>query len=82
MAMNPSLYLIDGGLAQQPLPKAQVVALMADELVRRDAWRTEADAIRSLMGLKLYSSFEIMSYVDDARQAAAQETVAKVMGES
>lgn len=82
MAMNPSLFLIDGGLAQQPLPRAQVVALMASELLRLDAWRSEADAIRALMALKLYSSFEIMTCVDDARQAAAQETVAKVMGES
>lgn len=70
---NPSLFLIDGGLTQQPLSRAQVTALMADDLIRLDAWRSEADAIRALMALKLYSTFEIMTCVDDARQAAAQE---------
>lgn len=79
---NPALFLIDGGLTQQPLSKAQVTALMAKDLIRLDAWRTEADAIRALMALKLYSTFEIMAYVDDARQAAAQEIVAKEMAAS
>lgn len=77
MGVNPSLFLIDGGLTQQPLSRSQVVALMAQDLVRLDAFRSEADAIRALVALKLYSTFEIMTCVDDARQAAAQEHAAR-----
>ena len=80
--MSNGLYLIDGGLSQQPLPRSQVTALMAADLVRLDAFRSEADAIRALMALKLYTTFEIMTCVDDARQAAAQEIVAKEMAAS
>ncbi len=79
---NPALFLIDGGLTQQPLSKAQVTALMAKDLIRLDAWRSEPDAIRVLMVLKLYSTFEIMTCVDDARQAAAQEIVAREIAAS
>lgn len=77
-----TLLLIDGGLAQQSLPRSQVVALMAADLIRLDAWRSEPDAIRVLMVLKLYSTFEIMTCVDDARQEAAQEIVAREMAAS
>lgn len=80
MGVNPSLFLIDGGLTQQPLSRSQVVALMAADLIRLDAWRSEADAIRALMALRLYSTFELMSMIDDARQAAAQPSAAKAMG--
>ena len=79
--MNPSLFLIDGALAQQPLPRAQVVALMADDLIRLDAWRSEADAIRALMALQLYSTFEVMAYVDKAIYEAQQQHVAKIMSD-
>ena len=79
---NPALLLIDGGLSQHPLPRSQVVALMAADLLRLDAFRNEADAIRALMALRLYTTFEIMTCVDDARQAAAQEIVAKEMAAS
>ena len=78
---NPGLYLIDGGLSQQPLPRSQVTALMAADLVRLDAFRSEADAIRALMALKLYTTFEIMTCVDDARQAAVQSLVAREMAD-
>lgn len=81
MGVNPSLFLIDGGLTQQPLPRSQVVALMAADLVRLDAFRSEADAIRALMALKLYSTFEVMAYIDQARYQAQQETVAKMMSD-
>ena len=80
-AMNPSLFLIDGGLTQQPLSKSQVTALMAADLIRLDAFRSEADAIRALMALKLYSTFEIMSYVEKAIYDAQQETVAQMMSD-
>lgn len=76
---NPALFLIDGGLTQQPLSRSQVTALMAADLIRLDAFHSEADAIRALMALKLYSTFEVMAYIDDARQAAAQDVVAREM---
>lgn len=58
MAIVSTFPVIDGGLTQQPLPRSQVTALMAADLVRLDAFRSEADAIRALMALKLYSTFE------------------------
>lgn len=78
---NPAIFLIDGGLTQQPLSKAQVTALMAADLVRLDAWRSEADAIRALMALQLYSTFEIMAYIEQAMYLAQQETVAQMMSD-
>lgn len=78
---NPAIFLIDGGLTQQPLSRSQVVALMAEDLVRLDAWRSEADAIRALMALKLYSTFEVMAYVDSAIYEAQQQHVAKIMSD-
>lgn len=81
MGVNPSLFLIDGGLTQEPLSRSQVVALMAVDLVRLDAWRSEADAIRALMELKLYSTFEIMAYIEAGIYEAQQQTVAKMMSD-
>lgn len=81
MAVISTFPLIDGGLSQVPLSRAQVVELMAADLERLDAFRSEADAIRALMGLKLYSTFEIMTCVDDARQAAMQIVVAREISE-
>lgn len=78
---NPALFLIDGGLTQQPLSRSQVTALMAADLVRLDAFRSEADAIRALMALQLYTTFEVMAYVDQARYQAQQETVAQMMSD-
>lgn len=78
---NPGFYLIDGGLTQQPLSRSQVTALMAADLVRLDAFRSEADAIRALMALQLYTTFEVMAYVDQARYQAQQETVAQMMSD-
>ena len=81
MAVNPSLFLIDGGLNQQPLSKSQVTALMAADLIRLDAWRTEADAFRALMALQLYSSLEIALNLSRAIYEAQQETVAQLMSD-
>lgn len=80
---QPEVFLIDGALAQQPRPASSVIAQMASDLVRLEAYSNEPDAIRALMALKLYSTFEIMTCVDDARQVAAQEAlVAKEMAKS
>lgn len=79
--MNPSLFLIDGGLTQQPLSKSQVTALMAKDLIRLDAWRNQADAFRSLMELRLYSSLEVALYLEKAIYEAQQQHVAKIMSD-
>lgn len=78
---NPALFLIDGGLTQQPFSRSQVVALMAADLVRLDAFRSEADAIRALMELQLYSTFEVMAYTEPAIYEAQQQHVAKMMSD-
>lgn len=70
--------LNDGPLARYR-PRAEVVTAMAGDLVRLDAFASEADAIRCLMARRVYTSYEIMSYIDDARQVAMQEVVAEQM---
>lgn len=78
--------LLDGPLASDHgLTKRQrIVSEMAEYLLKYDAWRTEGDATLSLYGNGKgpFALFEIMMYRDDARQLAAQETVAKIMSES
>lgn len=72
-----SFQLIDGALARQS--REDVVNEMAAILISADAYQTEAGAIRVLMQSKVYSGFEILRFLDDARQAAAQEIVAREM---
>jgi hypothetical protein len=73
-----SFPLIDGPLAPQSEGRDDLVRRMAADLVTYDAFRVEADAIRSLMA-KGYSSFAVLRFVDDARQVAMQEIVAAEM---
>ena len=62
--------------------RADIVALMAADLARFDAWHTEADAIRTLVARRVYASFDIMRLVDDARQVVVQSLVAREMASS
>jgi hypothetical protein len=68
--------------------RAEIVKAMAADLVRLDAWRNQQDAMRALLwqrdasGQPVFCSFEVSRYLDDARQAAMQNAVAKVMGAS
>lgn len=58
--------------------RADLVARMAKDLVRFDSAGNEADAIRSLFG-NGYGMGDIVMCVDDARQAAVQDIVAREM---
>ena len=77
--------LLDGPLmpGRGLTKRERIVSEMADYLLKYDAWRTEMDATLSLYanGKGPFSLFEVMMYRDDARQVAAQETVAKIMSE-
>jgi hypothetical protein len=55
-----------------------LVARMAADLVRFEAHGSEPDAIRSLFGAG-YPMADIVMLVDDARQVAMQEVVAREM---
>lgn len=59
--------------------RAALVARMAADLVRYDAWRNKDDALRSLVFGCRYGSFEAVTYLDDARQLAMQSVVAREM---
>ena len=72
--------LIDGALPTQS--KSEIVAEMAAILVGADAFQTEAGALRVLMDTRAYPAFELMLHIDDARQLAAQEVVAREMAAS
>lgn len=55
-----------------------LVARMAADLIKYDAAGDERDAIRSLFG-RGYKMPDIVMLVDDARQKAVQEIVAREM---
>lgn len=74
------LRLIDGPLVDVNSRRSDIVKRMAVDLVRFDAFRTEPDAIRSLHGAR-YSMGDIVMCVDDARQAAMSDVVAREMVE-
>lgn len=71
---QPILMLVE----KKPLERAVTVMNMAAHLLKRDAFRTESDAIRSLLG-NGFNISEIVLLVDDARQAAVQAVVAAEM---
>jgi hypothetical protein len=74
--MKPALRLIDGPLLDPAIRGKDVAIRMAKDLIAYDAFRVEADAIRSLMN-RGYSPFDVLRYVDDARQVAMQDIVAR-----
>lgn len=55
--------MVDGPLS--PLGKSEIVRLMADELIKYDAWRNSADAWRCLM-VRGFKSFDIARNIDHA----------------
>lgn len=83
MAVITSFPLVDVALLSKS--RSETVAAMAADLVRLDAWRNHADAMRALLWQRdasnrpRYCSFEVSRFIDDARQAAMQDVVAKVM---
>lgn len=72
----PQIRLLDGPLVQ--VSRTEQVKRMAADLVRFDSFRTEADALRSLM-TNGYRAFDIFTMIDDARQVAMQSIVAAEM---
>jgi hypothetical protein len=76
--VNLNFPLIDGPLATHGESRDELVKRMAADLVTYDAFRNEADAIRSLMA-RGYPSFAVARFVDDARQVAMQGVVAAEM---
>ena len=73
--------LIDGSLSSRRESRTETVRRMAADLVKFDAFRLEADAMRALM-FREYSAFDVVRYVGDAMQLAAQDVVAKEMSVS
>jgi hypothetical protein len=78
--------LVDGAVVHPTVSRSDVVKAMAARLVEKDAFRNEGDAIRCLMwrdplnGHTEFSPYDVMVLVDDARQLAMQEMVAREMG--
>lgn len=67
--------VIDGALLY--LGRQEIVARMAADLVAADSFHDEREAIRSLFGK--YPYFQISLLIDDARQVAVQDVVAREM---
>lgn len=86
MAVIQNFPLRDGPLLSRS--RSEVVAAMAADLVRLDAWRNQHDAFRALLWQRdasnrpVYNSFEVSRYLDDARQMAMQSAVAREMAAS
>lgn len=77
-----SFPLIDGSLVNWQQHRENLARLMAEDLVERDAWHTEGEAVRALYRTRKYKMGDIMALVDDVRQIAMQTLVAKEMGGS
>jgi len=73
-----SLYLIDGPLMLAPERRAAKVESMAVLLRLTNSYADRGEAVRLLMAYS-FSTLEIMLLVDDARQVAVQEAVAREM---
>lgn len=78
MMTYPQIKLIDGALIDK-MPRKELVEKMARDLIRFDAVANERDSIRSLFGHG-YSMIDLVMLIDDARQVAQQEIVAREMG--
>lgn len=78
MAVTSLLRLIEGSVAPARESRHAIVTRMAGDLIKYDAFQNETDAIRSLMS-RGYSPFDVLRFVDDARQAAMQRVVAREM---
>lgn len=68
-------HLIDGALMDNTTRRREMVARMAADLVRFDAFRTEADAVRTLYGGG-YGSFNVALLAGEAMFEARQAVVA------
>jgi hypothetical protein len=66
------LQLIDGGLVN--VRRDETVKRMAADLVAHDAVHDKRRAVNCLLSLG-YPSLEVALYLDNARQAAFQQTV-------
>jgi len=71
--------MIEGNLSTR---RSDVVSLMAADLIKHDAVGNENDAIRVLMWGGRYNAFDVALMVDDARQVAMQDVVAREMSKS
>lgn len=74
MRIYPEVRLLDAPLIDNQTRRADLVRRMAADLIKYDAVGNEQDAIRSLFG-RGYGMGDIVMLVDDARQAAFQQTV-------
>jgi hypothetical protein len=70
--------LIDGPLVE--VNRTERVEAMAQALIEAGAYSSERDAIMALMWSGRFSSVEVATLLDDARQAAQQAMVAREMG--
>lgn len=79
-----TILLLEGPLSiAAGLSKRQrLVSDMAQALLKYDAFRNEADAFWTLQNREMWSTYDIIVCIDDARQVAMQEIVAKEMSES
>ena len=81
MAAVFNFPLIDGPLSAPHEGREGLVRRMAERLVTYDVFANEGDAMRCLM-MKGFSPFEVIRFVDDARQVAMQDVVAREMAAS
>jgi hypothetical protein len=79
--MALDLHLIDAPLMHYRTRRSELIAKMAKDLIRYEAYAYEPDAIRSLYG-RGYPMADIVMLVDEARMLAFQEIVAEEMGRS
>jgi hypothetical protein len=68
-------HLIDGALMDNTTRRREMVARMAADLIRLDAFRTEGDAVRTLYGGG-YGAFNVALLAGEAMFEAQQQVIA------
>lgn len=80
--MSAKFHLVEAPLMSTQQPKVALVERMANVLLMQGAYGSREDAVQALFWAGDFRSFEVARFVDDARQVAVQEMVAREMGES
>lgn len=77
MTSHLHLRIIDNPLVENKTYRTAMLELMVAVLIREQTFNIEADAIRSLRAD--FAMADIIMLIDDARQAAMQDIVAREM---
>ena len=80
--MSAKFHLLEAPLMACQQGRLALVERMANVLLMQGAYGSREDAVQALFWNGDFRSFEVARFVDDARQVAVQEMVAREMSGS